>query len=203
MDSHLILPALYLPPISYFHVIQAAKLPVLLEKHEHFPKQTYRARASIHSANGKLDLIVPVIKGHRVHSKIEDVRISYEADWQRLHWMSLQTSYRRSAYFEYYEDDFAVFYEQKYEFLLDFNVAQLILLLRLLKMDLDFGYTTEYRQDYEARLDFREQIHPKKKTSFFTPKPYYQVFEAKNGFFPDLSIVDLLFNQGPKSRQYF
>src|SRR5690606_3335495 len=109
MDNHLIMPAFYLPPVSYFRTIHRSSLPIQLERHEHYPKQTYRTRACIYSANGKLDLIVPVQRGRGEHTKMSDVRISYEADWQRLHWMSLQTAYRSSAYFEYYEDDFAPF----------------------------------------------------------------------------------------------
>src|SRR5690606_2639334 len=121
MDNHLILPACYLPPVSYFRTIQIHPTNFLVEKCEHYPKQTYRNRASIYSANGKLDLIIPIQKGKHGHTKMQDVKISYEWDWQRLHWMSLQTAYRRSAYFEYYEDDFAPFYHQRKEWLLDYN----------------------------------------------------------------------------------
>ena len=202
MDNHLILPACYLPPVSYFHTIQANALEILVEQFEHYPKQTYRNRASIYSANGKLDLIVPVKRGHKGHTKLKEVKISYEWDWQRLHWMSLQTAYRSSAYFEYYEDDFLPFYRQQYEWLLDYNVAQLELLLRLLKIERTLRFTEEYRQDYPTALDFRASIHPKLPSVAESEKPYYQVFENKQGFLPDLSVVDLLFNQGPQSKEY-
>ncbi len=202
MEKHLILPALYLPPISYFSIIQSFPWPILLEQHEHYPKQTYRTRASIYAANGKLDLTIPVQRGSREHTKMKDVRISYEADWQRLHWMSLQTAYRSSAYFEYYEDDFALFYQRKYELLFDYNVAQLMLLLRLLKIDRQFQYTDSYREDYAPDVDFRQTIHPKKDNLYVANKPYYQVFENKYGFISNLSIVDLLFNHGPESKRY-
>src|SRR5690606_15404684 len=87
MDSYLILPACYLPPIAYFSVILNSNQPILLEKYEHYPKQTYRNRTAIYSANGKLDLIIPVQRGSNGHTQLKDVKISYEADWQRLHWM--------------------------------------------------------------------------------------------------------------------
>ncbi|WP_262247686.1 WbqC family protein [Parapedobacter soli] len=202
MDNPLILPACYLPPVSYFGVLYAMPAPILLERHEHFPKQTYRNRASICSANGKLDLIIPVQHGSRNHTAMKDVRISYGADWQRLHWTSLQTAYRSSAYFEYYEDDFAPFYHQRFEWLFDFNEAQLAVLLRLLKIEKEIGHTTGYRDDYPPATDFRQAIHPKRTTPGHDSKPYYQVFEARHGFIADLSIVDLLFNHGPQSRGY-
>lgn len=200
MDSHLILPAFYLPPVPYFAAIQAVTLPIRLERHEHYPKQTYRTRASVYSANGKLDLIVPVQRGRDGHTPMADVRISYEWDWQRLHWTSLQTAYRSSAYFEYYEDDFAPFYQQRYEWLFDYNEAQLELLLRLLKIERQVTHTESYREDYAPERDFRQSIHPKKQPA--PGKPYYQVFENKHGFIPGLSIVDLLFNHGPQSKAY-
>src|SRR5690606_12343417 len=203
MDNHLLLPACYLPPVSYFHAILASPLPLLIEQYEHYPKQTYRNRASIYSANGKLDLILPVQRGHNGHTKMKDVKISYEWDWQRLHWMSLQTAYRSSPYFEYYEDDFLPFYKQRYEWLIDYNVAQLELLLRMLKITRTIAYTESYRQDYPSQLDFRSAIHPKRASVMRQKKPYYQVFDSKHGFLADLSAVDLLFNHGPQSKTYF
>ncbi|GGG98183.1 hypothetical protein GCM10007415_37160 [Parapedobacter pyrenivorans] len=202
MDNHLILPAFYLPPIAYFSILNGSSLPILLEGQEHYPKQTYRNRTSVYSANGKLDLIVPVQHGNVGHIKMKDVRISYDAEWQRLHWMSLQTAYRSSAYFEYYEDDFRPFYQRRHEWLFDYNTAQLELLLRLLKIDRPTGYTESYRENYEPATDFRQVIHPKKAHTSYIAKPYYQVFENKHGFIPGLSIVDLLFNHGPQSKGY-
>ncbi len=202
MDNHLILPACYLPPVSYFHTIQANLLPILIEQYEHYPKQTYRNRASIYSANGKLDLILPVQRGHEGHTKMKDVKISYEWDWQRLHWMSLQTAYRSSYYFEYYEDNFLPFYKQRYEWLVDYHAAQLELLLRLLKIERAVGYTESYQENYPPQLDFRTSIHPKRVSVATSEKPYYQVFENKHGFLSDLSVVDLLFNHGLQSKGY-
>lgn len=200
MHKATIFPLFYLPPIHYFTALKQNQGDMLLEMHEHFPKQTYRNRASIHSPNGTLDLIVPVERGAAVHRPIKDVRISYEFNWQRIHWLSLQTSYRSSAFFEFYEDDFAPFYEKKWEFLVDYNQELLELINRLLKLNFSFTPTTEY-EALEAALDFRTAIHPKKEP-LFSIKPYYQVFEDRNGFLENLSIVDLLFNQGPQSTHY-
>ncbi len=200
-DILLIAPAFYLPPVSYFKAIRSFGNPILIEQYEHFPKQTYRTRASIHSANGKLDLIIPVKKGSNGHTAMKDVRISYDANWQRLHWLSLQTSYRTSAFFEYYEHEFVSFYEKEYEFLLDYNMELFDLLCRLLKLEVSWATTTHYEAEYAGAIDLRTVIHPKMQP-FRQVEPYYQVFANKNGFLEDLSIVDLLFNQGPHSKNY-
>ena len=107
MQSPAIFPLFYLFPVSYFSALEANDFNFLLEKHEHFPKQTYRNRTRISSPNGSLDLYVPVVKGSKVHTVYKDVKISYDFKWQRLHWLSLQNCYRNSAYFEYYEDELA------------------------------------------------------------------------------------------------
>jgi len=201
MKKGAILPLFYLPPIEFFDKIIKHSEHIIIENAEHFPKQTYRSRASIHSPNGKLDLIVPVIKGKNVHTPIKDVKISYDFDWQRLHWLSLQTSYRSSAFFEFYEDDFAPFYEKKHEYLFDYNEELLTLLLKLLKLDVQYSYTKDYEKEYPDFEDYRNTILPKIESDYQT-KPYFQVFEDRNGFMPNLSIVDLLFNQGPRSVQH-
>ena len=201
MQKGAIFPLFYHPPIEYFSRLLTHKENVLLEKHEHFPKQTFRNRASIHSPNGKLDLIVPVIKGSNVHTPLKDVRISYEFNWQRMHLMSLQTSYRSSAYFEFYEDSLLPFYEKKWEFLFDYNEAILLFLLGALKLNVNYQFTDEYESSYADLTDYRESIHPKKESQI-NFKTYFQVFEEKNGFLKNLSILDLLFNQGPQSSKY-
>lgn len=203
MDSNLIVPCFYLPPVKAISEIYANNNnELVIEKFEHFPKQTYRNRAAIYSPNGKLDLIIPVIRGSKVHTVVKDVRISYENNWQRLHWLSLQTSYRRSAYFEFYEDYFAPFYAKKYDFLFDFNLELMQLLLQLLKIKKQVIFTEIYKKEYPDALDLRKSIHPKQQDETSIVKPYFQVFEPKHGYFNNLSIIDLLFNQGPNSLNY-
>lgn len=201
MHKAAIFPSFYLPPIGFFSALQHNELPLFIDKREHFPKQTYRNRAGIHSPNGKLDLIVPVVKGANVHTPVKDVKISYEFNWQRLHWLSLQTSYRSSAYFEFYEDDFAPFYHQKWTYLFDFNIELTQLLIKRLKLNAPFEFTSAYEEPSDEIADFRSIIHPKKE-SIYPAKAYFQVFEDRNGFIPDLSVVDLLFNQGPQSTKF-
>ncbi|WP_256010547.1 WbqC family protein [Desertivirga xinjiangensis] len=201
MNKGAIFPLFYLPPVSFFPELLQYKDHIVIERFEHFPKQTYRNRASIHSPQGKLDLIIPVVKGSKVHTKVKDVRISYDFQWQRLHWLSLQSSYRSSAYFEFYEDEFAPFFEKKWDFLFDFNSDLLQVLLKLLKININLSYSEEYEKEYADLADFRHEMNPKAGITY-SNKTYYQVFDDRNGFLPNLSIVDLLFNQGPQSIQF-
>ncbi|WP_317163613.1 WbqC family protein [Mucilaginibacter aquatilis] len=201
MENGAVLPMFYLPPVEYFTVLNNNKSNVLIEKHEHFPKQTYRNRAHVYTPDGLLSLVVPVIKGSKVHTAVKDVKISYDFNWQRLHWMSLQACYRRSAYFEFYEDDFARFYEDKFEYLFDYNEQLLSMILKFLKLPAKLTYTEEYHRAYDNLADYRNSIHPKKDAAF-EQKPYFQVFEERKGFLKNLSIVDLLFNQGPQAMNY-
>ena len=201
MEKGAIIPLFYLPPIEFFSKLIEYKDNLLLENAEHFQKQSFRNRASIHSPNGKLDLIVPLVKGSKVHTKVKDVKISYDFRWQRLHWMSLQTSYRSSAYFEFYEDELAVFYEKEWKFLFDYNEELLQVILGFLKLNIQYSYTDNFEKEYPDLNDFRDSIHPKRSAQQIV-NSYFQVFEERNGFLPNLSIVDLLFNQGPQSGKY-
>ncbi len=200
-DNAAIFPLFYLPPVAFFAELLQHKSNFLIEQKEHFPKQTYRNRAQIYSPDGALTLVVPVEKGSKNHRVVRDVKISYDFNWQRLHWLSLECCYRSSAYFEYYEADFAPFYhEKKYMFLFDYNEALLHLLLKLLKLKLELKYTEEYEDDFKS-ADFRKSINPKV-TYDFEQKQYFQVFDDRQGFLKNLSIADLLFNQGPNTLKY-
>ena len=201
IDKGAVFPMFYLPPVEYFNHLRNNKPDILIEKDEFFPKQTYRNRANIYSPDGLLTIVVPVIKGSKVHTITKDVKISYDFRWQRLHWMSLQSCYRRSAYFEYYEDDFAHFYENKQTFLFDYNQEILNLLLKLIKLPLNLNYTETYEKEYPGLTDLRSSMSAKKESTL-EQKPYFQVFEERKGFLKNLSIVDLLFNQGPQTINY-
>ncbi len=190
----------YLPPIQYYSSL--LKFDQLhLEVLEHYPKQTYRNRCYIYSPNGKQLLTIPLIHiGARTTTK--DAKISYSDRWQMLHWRSFEAAYRRSPYFEFFEDSLLPFYEtQKHTFLLDFNQELFEAVNKLLKLDLKLAPTTEFHKTYADISDMRDAILPnsKEKIEF---KKYTQVFENKHSFISDLSIIDLLFNYGPRAVEY-
>ena len=195
IEKGAVLPMFYLPPVEYFSILKHYKDAILIEREEHFPKQTYRNRASIYSPDGLLVLTVPVVKGAKNHTQIKNVKISYDHDWQRLHWLTLQACYRRSAYFEYYEDELAPFYEKKFNYLFDYNEQLLRFIMKSIKLNIELKFSNGYEATYQGSADFRNAIHPKDHPST-EQKPYYQVFEERHGFQGNLSIVDLLFNQG-------
>jgi hypothetical protein len=155
--------------------------------------------------NGLLSLSVPLVKGNGQHSIFNQVRISYSENWRKDHWQSLVSSYRRSAYFEFYEEQIALIYINDYEFLKDFNVASLKIVSELLRIPFDIKFTENYisKDSFEGN-DARDIIHPtarKMKYSYELPK-YPQVFMDRMDFLSDLSILDILFNLGPRTVDY-
>ena len=201
IEKGAVLPMFYLAPVEYFVKLNTYKPDILIESEEHFPKQTYRNRTNVYTPDGVLCLTVPVTKGAKNHTNIKDVKISYDFEWQRLHWLSLQACYRRSAYFEYYEDELVPFYEKKFDFLFDYNEQLLQFILKAMKIKVELKYTESYEAEYSNLADFRNSISSKHETDI-EQKPYFQVLEDRKGFIKNLSIVDLLFNQGPHSVNY-
>jgi hypothetical protein len=200
----LLLPCQYLGPVQYYSKL-ASGAECLIELNEHFRKQTYCSRAVIFDSNGALKLIIPLQK-HAEKTALKDIRISYDAPWQDLHWKSMESAYRSSPFFEYYEADFAAFYEgQKYSFLFEYNLALQEVILKQLKLSPVIRFTSSYEKEYPDTQDLRGLISPKQSFSVdkdFILKPYPQVFEPKYGFLPNLSMVDLLFNEGPEALSY-
>ena len=194
------LTSAYLPPVQYF-----AKLlhydKVYVEQWDNYVKQTYRNRCVIAGSNGPVALTVPIEKPDTLKCCMKDIRISDHGKWRHLHWNALESAYNQTPYFDYLKDDFAPFYEKPYTYLMDFNEGLMMLVCKLIDMEPCIERTTTYLATYESG-DFRETIHPKRdwrEDKDFTPIPYYQVFQQKLGFLPNLSIVDLLFNMGPES----
>jgi hypothetical protein len=201
-NTAILLSTAYFAPVRYFASLAAFSNPYI-EQHEHFIKQTYRNRAVILGANGPISLIVPVEKGREQKIIIKDLRISYDEEWQRNHWRTIFSAYNSSPFFEYYSDDLEPFFRKKYEFLFDFNQQITQTLLEILDLQTTVNLTGAFEQIPEGSLNFREKINPKAHRntpdSHFTPQPYTQVFGEKFGFMADLSILDLLFNEGPSA----
>lgn len=198
MNTKYLLPVFYLPPISWFSLFLAEETEIIFEQFENFPKQTYRNRANIFGANGKLSLIIPI--NHTGQRTFKDIEISYREDWQKLHRKSVVTAYRSSPYFEFYEEKFEQIFSLKERFLLDHNLRCLEVLQNMLKTEKAYSLNSEYRREPEAQ-DFRNSFNAK--TDFMGDQQhYYQVFEDREGFIKDLSVLDLLCNIGPESVTY-
>ena len=203
--STVLLSTSYFGPVQWYQKLNRFD-DVLIEQHEHFLKQTYRNRCLIATTQGTQALSLPVeaAEGGQALSKteIKDVRISNHGKWRTEHWNALQSAYGESPFFEFYEDDIRPFFEQRWDFLFDFNLAITEKLCELLDIHPHIGKTAEYVSTLsEHTKDFRSSIHPKHPQADpdFHPLPYYQVYKEKFGFQPNLSILDLLFNMGNES----
>lgn len=171
---------------------------VLVEQHDFYRKQTYRNRCTIASAQGPMNLTVPVENGNRPGQPMKDVRISEHGNWRHLHWKALESAYTNSPFFLYYQDDLRPFFEKRWDFLIDFNTEITRTLLDLCHVKADIKLTDIYNKEYSpATLDLRHLADPAIMPTTSTPT-YWQVFHQKNGFLQNLSILDLLFNMGPE-----
>ena len=206
-----LLQTTYFGPIQWYQKLYRYD-HCLIEQYDSFQKQTYRNRCVIATANGVQALTVPIEneKGEMRNEKclLRDVRISDHNQWRRVHWNALQSAYSESPFFEYYADDLHLFFEQKYEYLLDFNEAIRQKVCELIDIHPQVTYTTEYTSaishQSSAITDFRDVINAKhpQADADFQPRRYWQVFEGKHGFQANLSILDLLFNMGNEAVFY-
>lgn len=200
-DTPILLSTAYFAPVHYYsRYIHHSK--VYIEQHEHFNKQTYRNRCVLSAGNGLIPLVVPVVKGRGPKIAIKDLQVSYDTEWQRNQWQTIVSAYNSSPYFEYYQDDLFPFFETKTRFLLDLNLKIHEVICDFLDIDAEVILTKDFEEVENGTLNFREEISPKNKEQIdaqFHPKQYTQVFEQKFGFLPNLSILDLLFNEGPNS----
>ncbi|MBO2009406.1 WbqC family protein [Hymenobacter negativus] len=215
----------YHPPAALFATLMHAD-GLLLEAHEHYRKQTYRNRCLIRTAQGVQPLTVPVIDGNRAEKvSISAIEIDYRQNWIHRHWRTLQTAYGNSPYFEYYADYLHDIYVSKPALLFDLNQQFLRLLLKCFRLTLPVQLTTKYHAYYPAQpsadntgllstqpsiADRRDWLTPKASVKTPEPdtpaasalvRPYPQVFGP--GFEPGLSVLDLLFSQGPAAGSFF
>jgi hypothetical protein len=199
-----ILPLTYLGNILYYAHLTSGRCTI--DIHSNYIKQTYTNRCSIISANGIQDLTIPIIKP-KEKTPIKDIRISSHDNWQQLHWRAIQSAYNSTPFYEYFCDDYLPFYQKKWDFLLDFNLKiqeKTLELLNFQKIESYLSDTYIEKSIFNTK-DLREVINPKKfDVSLYNNlnTPYYQIFNQKFGFMPNLSIIDLLFNMGNEARIY-
>lgn len=185
----------YLAPIS--HWVQIIKGRVTWDYYQNFNKQTLRNRTFIHSTNGLLKLTIP-IKHSKKKFILKEALIENDFKWQHDHWKSIETAYRSSPFFMYYEDSLKEIYNKKYEKLIDINIDLIKLIFDWLEVDAKIYFTHNYIKPCSEKEDLRYLTESK--TSDQTDvRKYTQVFSNKNGFINNLSIIDLIFNEGPNS----
>ena len=196
----MLLSTAYFPPVQYVALL-CQKGSTQIEMWEHYVKQSYRNRTTILSANGKLDLIMPLEKAQGSKTLIKDVKIAYHDRWNAEHWNAISSAYNSSPFFEYYKEDLEHFFTKKYTFLIDYNQEILQCILQLLHIQCDIQFTQDFVKPNDTDDDFRYTLSPK--VAFTATFPSYtQVFEDKFPFIPNLSILDLLCNEGPESKEY-
>lgn len=198
--NNIILSSAFFPPVSYFAAIAQADV-VIIEKHETYLKQSYRNRCEIQTANGKLPLTVPVHKFKGNHTPTSEVGISYENNWNTIHWRTIESAYNPSPFFLYYKDDIEPFFQKQYPLLFELNYELLITLMSIIGLKNEISFSSSYEKE-SSLIDLRMSFSPKNKFSNSHFPEYPQVFSDKHGFIPDLSILDLLFNLGPDSKEY-
>ncbi|MFW6328372.1 MAG: WbqC family protein [Bacteroidota bacterium] len=200
--NEILLSTAYLGPVLYFAQMLKYK-NVLIEQHETYPKQTYRNRCIIYGANGPVVLTIPVKKPHGSKTKTKDILLDYDTSWAKNHWRTIFSAYNSSPFFEYFKDDLAPFYQKKFKYLLAFNLSLQNTLLESIQMNINIELTRDFITENHHLNDFRYLIHPKKDNGFNKiykkPVQYTQVFSEKHGFISNLSIIDLIFNEGPNT----
>lgn len=197
---NILLHPTYFPSISHFAAMfQSGK--IVFEIADNFQKQTNRNRTYIYSPNGIQLLNIPIKHSKESHQKTKDIKIESDFDWQKQHFKSLEAAYRSSPFFEFFEDDIRPIFEKKQDFLLDLNFEVLTVLSKCFRMKLDYTTSAEYSQEVNPEItDFRALVNGKKDLSSF--ENYTQVFDDKHGFINNLSVLDLLFNEGKYAIDY-
>ena len=188
----------YFPSISHY-VAMAKADSITLEMEDNFQKQTNRNRMYIYSPNGLQLLNIPVKHLGQNHQKTRDIQLETSFDWQKQHFKSLETAYRSSPFFEFFEDMMMPIFEKDYKFLMDLNLDTMAIMSKCIGIKTKFRQTEEFLKETDL-VDFRNLAAGKKDQTEITP--YTQVFGEKHGFINNLSVLDLLFNEGRYSLDY-
>ena len=199
MSTVLLHPS-YFPDLAHF-VAMLQYDAIIFEVCDNYQKQTYRNRTSIYGANGKLDLNIPVIHTQKNRQLFKDVEIFTSEDWQQQHLKSIESAYKNSPFFEFYIDDLIHLFQEPQTNLMDFNLKCLSSIFECFNLKFNYSFSSEYQINPVDETDGRSLVNAKRKIHQDFDR-YAQVFEQKHGFLSNLSILDLLFNQGPSSEIY-
>lgn len=193
-----LLSTAYFPPVEYFHLL-ASYPAVRVEACESYQKQSYRNRCLIYSASGTMPLQVPVCHDNIKSAPVRDILIDYSRDWMHQHRIAIISAYRSAPFFEYYWDDIDAILQSRPARLFNLNMALTRHIAREMELRCAILPTDGFSKD-AGPLDFRSRIHPKAKEGpLFVSKPYYQIFSHNSGFIGNLSVLDLLFHEGPQA----
>lgn len=200
MHKSILIELQYLPSIAFFSSLEG-KDKLILEANEFFEKQTYRNRCHLLSSQ-QIEVLTVPLQGANKKIKTKDIKIDNSQNWNKKHWRSIQTCYGKSPFFEFFADEFNPIYEKKHEFLWDLNFDLLTICLKITGQKIIIGESGSYEKNILGNvMDARSLIHPKKDdylNQFYNPAAYGQSFG--NNFEPNLSIIDLLMNEGPNSK---
>ena len=176
---------------------------IIFEQYDIYPKASFRNRLMIANANGKVTLSIPIAGGRTQRKCYKDIRIDNRINWKNNHWKNLESAYNRSPWFSFYHDELKSLYERSFGFLIDWNLACFDWLIASIGLEqIRISCTDEFRDSYDPAIftDLRQSLLPSNYDQFSIPK-YHQVFEEKLGFLSNLSILDLIFCEGPGARE--
>ena len=202
----LILGTAYWPNLVYLYSLLNYK--TIIDVGENYTKQSYKNRTCILNSNGVQNLIIPVQK-FKNHTPVSQIKICYKENWQNNHYKSINSAYKNSPFFDFFEDEIKSIYLSKVETLFEFNLLQLNTIERLLRVKFENTLSNQYIDSTANNIDLRNILHPKKQwtnnnlgLNFDTSKPYYQTFKNDKNFTPNLSCLDLIFNCGMATKDY-
>lgn len=193
----------YLPNTQYFSKLLACP-EIIIEIHDTYQKQSYRNRATILGANGKLDLVIPVKRPQGNNTKTCDILIDYDTPWQHTHWKAIVSAYKNSPFFDIFEPELKPYFRKKKKYLVDWNISLLEAILEMTSTKIAYTTSIHFIKPKSPEYDdYRDSIHPKKRMQIqdnsYHSISYFQVFSDKFGHTPKLSFIDLLFNEGPQA----